>query len=213
MGAKLPSEPELCEQHGVSRATVREAVRGLVEEGYLSRVHGSGTYVAFRPNIRHSLERNLSYSRLIEEAGFKPGRKVLTLDEDQPSEEETRRLALDATARVVRIERVRSADDRPVIYSIDAVPASLVAGTTRSDLGGSLYSLFASIGSPVAHGEATLAPTLADEEHREALGVEVGQPLLHIAQVDYTSAGDPVMYSREWHVPGIFELTLLRRPT
>ena len=56
-GVKLPNEDELAERFGVSRATVREAVGGLVEAGYVTRRHGSGTYVdrdvAAPPRARH----------------------------------------------------------------------------------------------------------------------------------------------------------------
>jgi DNA-binding GntR family transcriptional regulator len=64
----------------------------------------------------------------------------------------------------------------------------------------------------VAHGEAILVPVLAGLRHSEALGIDEGKPLLQITQVDYSTVGDVVMSSKEWHVPGVFELTLVRRP-
>ena len=60
LGSKLPNEQELAERFEVSRATIREAVRGLVEAGLVSRVHGSGTYVTGAPKARHSLDATLS---------------------------------------------------------------------------------------------------------------------------------------------------------
>ena len=53
-GSKLPNEDALAERFDVSRPTVREAVRGLVEEGYLIRRQGSGTFVTGRPLLRNS---------------------------------------------------------------------------------------------------------------------------------------------------------------
>jgi len=211
VGEKLPAEPELCEEFGVSRATIREAVRGLVEAGYLSRVHGSGTFVAFRPRLRHTLERNLSYSRLIEQAGLRPGRRVLTVTNDQADEQAAKALGVPWGEPFTRIERVRSADERPVIHSIDVVPSRYLSGVGREQLSGSFYALLEQLGHTVAHGEATLEPVLADRYRSRILQVEEGAPLLYISQVDYTTAGDAVMFSREWHVPGVFELSLLRR--
>lgn len=212
-GEKLPAEPELSDAHGVSRATIREAVRGLVEAGYLSRVHGSGTYVAFRPTLRHTLERNLSYTRLIEQAGFTPGRSVLGVESTRASDEEAEQLGLADGSMVIRVERVRSADARPVIYSIDAIPSRFLTHVPESELGGSLYELFDRLGYRVAHGEAVLEPVLARGRQVEALGVEEGTALLHMCQTDYTTEGEAMMYSLEWHVPGIFELSLVRRGT
>src|ERR1700710_3098071 len=77
-GAKLPNENELADRFAVSRATVREAVLGLLEAGYLSRRHGSGTYVTDRPRSRHALETTVSYTAMIREAGQEPGEIVVS---------------------------------------------------------------------------------------------------------------------------------------
>ena len=76
-GAKLPNENELAERFTVSRATIREAVLGLMDAGYLVRRHGSGTYVTSSPRARHALETTVSYTAMIREAGYKPGETVL----------------------------------------------------------------------------------------------------------------------------------------
>lgn len=213
VGARLPAEPELSEEFGVSRATIREAVRSLVEVGYLSRIHGSGTYVAFQPKVRHTLERNLSYTRLIQYAGLRPSRHVLGLERVPVTEEDAKALGVGKGERAVRIERVRFANDRPVIYSVDTIPERYVRGTPDDSFGESLYELIEKIGYTVSHGEATLAPVLADERLAGLLQVDVGAPLMRIYQVDRTTSGEAIMFSREWHVPGIFELSLLRRAT
>jgi DNA-binding GntR family transcriptional regulator len=192
---------------------VREAVRSLVEAGYLTRVQGSGTYVAFSPKLQHTLDRNLSYTKLITEAGYRPKRRVLTIEHLPLDNEEAKALDTRSEARGVRIERVRSADDRPVIYSIDVIPERYVREATTEDLSGSLYRLFGVMGHTVAHGEAVISPVVAISPMAEWLKVDHGSPLLHIRQVDYSTAGDAMMFSREWHVPGIFELSLLRRAT
>ena len=67
-------------------------------------------------------------------------------------------------------------------------------------------------GALVCDREATLVPVLAGPRHREVLSVDEGKPLLQIIQVDYSTVGDALMFSREWHVPGVLELTLVRRP-
>lgn len=212
LGSKLPAEPELCEQHGVSRATIREAVRGLVEEGYLSRAHGSGTFVKFRPIARHSLERNLSYTELISQAGFQVACTLLEVQPGIPTAEEAERLRINVSESVLRLERVHSADGRPVIYSTAVIPQHIVEDVDEQGLSGSLFALFDELGYPVAQGEAILVPVLAGPRHSEVLGIDEGKPLLQITQVDYSTVGDVVMFSREWHVPGVFELTLVRRP-
>jgi GntR family transcriptional regulator len=76
-GAKLPNEQALAERFAVSRATVREAVLGLIEAGYVTRRHGAGTFVADPPRGRHALDSTVSYTAMIREAGMQPGERCL----------------------------------------------------------------------------------------------------------------------------------------
>ncbi len=210
LGKKLPAEPDLCEEFGVSRATIREAVRSLAENGVLSRIHGSGTYVAFRPRVQHTLERNLSYSKLIEHAGFMVSRYVLSIDQGEANPEESEALQAPG-AEVVRVERVRSADDTPVIYSIDAILADCLNSTDADTFDHSFYDLLENLGHPIANGEAKIAPVQANDHLADILKIDVGSPLLSIRQIDYSEAGRAVMFSQEWHAPSVIELSIRRR--
>ena len=210
-GDKLPNEDRLAERFSVSRATVREAVLGLLEAGYLTRRHGSGTYVTKVPRSRHALDTTVSYTAMIRDAGHTPGETVIAKAVRAPTEHECEVLGLDADDRVHEVERVRLADDRPVIYSRDRIPAALLNGISEDALDSSLYVILASAGHPVFRASAELLPTLADERLSELLEVECGTPLLHIDQVDYDARGRAVMLSLEWHVADAFELIVNRR--
>ena len=211
-GSKLPNEDALADRFEVSRATVREAVRGLVEEGYLVRRQGSGTFVTGRPLLRNSLDTNFSYTAYLESTGVRAGRRILGLREVPADEVVAEQLRIDEGARVVELTRVRTADDRPAVFSIDRMPADVVdAERDRKGLGGSLYSLLASLGHPVRHGEAAVEPAAADAELAAVLGVEEGTLLQHLEQVDVDASGRRVLYSLEWHVPTVIQLRVYRR--
>lgn len=211
-GAKLPNESALATEYRVSRATVREAVRGLVEDGYLVRRQGSGTYVTARPLLRNSLDTNFSYTAYLESTGVRAGRRILGLRTVPASVLVADRLRLDVGASVVELRRVRTADDRPAIFSIDVLPADIVdADRDRDALGGSIYALLASLGHPVGHGESIVTPAIADEPLAKVLEVAPGTLLQHLEQVDVDVAGRRVMLSREWHVPSVIELRVYRR--
>jgi GntR family transcriptional regulator len=184
-GDKLPNEDRLAERFSVSRATVREAVLGLLEAGYLTRRHGSGTYVTKVPRSRHALDTTVSYTAMIRDAGHTPGETVIAKAVRTPTEHECEVLGLDGDDRVHEVERVRLADDRPVIYSRDRIPAALLNGISEDALDSSLYVILETAGHPVFRASAELLPTLADERLSELLEVECGTPLLHIDQVDY----------------------------
>src|SRR5437763_2393596 len=121
-GAKLANENELAERFGVSRTTIREAVLGLMDAGYLARRHGSGTYVTSSPRTRHALDATVSYTAMIRDAGLKPGENVLGKDVRPPSELEREQLDLPEGEALIEVERVRLAGRRPVIYSRDRIP-------------------------------------------------------------------------------------------
>src|SRR5512147_1194001 len=69
LGSKLPNEEQLRERFDVSRITLREAVQGLIQDGYVVRRQGSGTYVTRRPSLQNSLDTNFSYSEFLERSG------------------------------------------------------------------------------------------------------------------------------------------------
>jgi GntR family transcriptional regulator len=211
-GTKLPNEMELADRYAVSRATVREAVLSLMDAGYLNRRHGSGTYVTATPRTRHPLETTVSYTEMIRAAGLKPSEKVLHRETRPATEHESEQLALDDGAAVLEVERVRLADKRPVIYSLDRIPSGLLG----DPLGGrgetsSLYAMLDRAGHPVARASARLLPVVANAKLARLLAVKRGAPLLHVDQIDYDARGRPVMLSQEWHVADAFELIVNRR--
>jgi GntR family transcriptional regulator len=209
-GVKLPNEDELAESSGVSRATVREAVGGLVEAGYLTRRHGSGTYVAGTLPRRHALDTSVSYLSMIREAGMKPGLVVLDQSEHEASAEEAEALRLKAGEAVLTVERIRSADGRPVVYSVDRL-ARAHAPKDTADLDASLYRVLEQSGHEVHGASAQLRPVVAEKRLADLLDVEPGTPLLHIDQVDFDGDGHPVMLSSEWHLADAFEMHINRR--
>ena len=212
LGSKLPNEDRLCERFGVSRVTIREAVRGLIEDGLVVRRHGSGTYVTRRPLIRNSLDVNFSYTEHFQESGFRPGRRLLGLKHVQADADLAEGLGLEVGAALLEVRRIRTADGRPAIYSVDRLPDGLIdPATERSAFGGSLYRLLTDAGHPIAHAEAVLTPAVADKELARLLDVSLGTPIQHLRQIDYDDAGRPVMISDEWHVTSVIELRVYRR--
>jgi GntR family transcriptional regulator len=210
-GAKLANENELAGRFGVSRATIRDAVRGLMDAGYLTRRHGSGTYVTYSPRTRHPLETTVSYTAMIRESGRTPAETIVSKGVRPPVELERTLLQLAGDEPVMELERIRLADQRPVIYSRDRIPVTLLGDDADQALDSSLYSILEGAGHPVARASAQLIPTVADARLARLLAVKRGTPLLHIDQVDYDQRGRAVMLSHEWHVAGAFELIINRR--
>ncbi len=214
LGAKLANENDLADRFGVSRATIREAVLGLMEAGYIARRHGSGTYVTATPRGRHALDTTVSYTAMIRDAGHLPTETVLSKGLRDPTDLERRLLAINGGGeQVMEIERVRMADRRPVIYSLDRIPAKILGDIAPDRLDSSLFVILSWAGHPIERATAQLVPTVAGAKVARVLAVRRGTPLLHVDQVDYDADGRAVMLSLEWHVADAFQMTVNRRPT
>lgn len=212
LGTKLPNEEQLRERYSVSRITLREAVRGLIEDGYVVRRQGSGTFVTHRPALRNSLDTNFSYTEYLESAGIRPGRKLLSARVVTADDEAVQALGVEPGSDLVEVRRVRTADERPAIYSVDYLPGDLAdLRQDRRAFSGSIYRLLTARGHPVDHADATVAPAVADRELAQVLDVGQGTLLQHLRQVDFDVRGRAVMLSLEWHVPSVIELRVYRR--
>ena len=210
-GAQLPAEEQMASNLGVSRATLRDALRQLQDRGLIIRRHGRGTFVAKRP-IRKDLNRNFGITAMIQSGGYRPGTRGLELRNETADRDLAQSLGLSPGDPVTILERVRLADDRPVVWSRDAMPRRFlnVAEAMSAD-DASLYGLLFKLHQVTVHrGVAELSPKLASAALAERLQVKRGAPLLYIKQVDYDGSGMPVLCSVEYHVSDWISFTLER---
>ncbi len=131
----------------------------------------------------------------------------------RPGEEIANELRLQPGNEVAVIRRVRSADGKPAIYSIDHLPADII--DARKDVKAFSRSLYKLLGRarprrrPRPHGAGAGGGRQAIS--RRSSKVPQGTPLQHLKQTDFDAAGRPVMHSLEWHVPSVIELRVYRR--
>ena len=212
-GDRLPNEQVIGERYQVSRATVREAYRGLIEAGYLVSRQGAGTFVARLPQ-QHSLDLNLSYTEMISAAGFVPSIVVIGVVHRAAGDVDAQLLGIERDAEVIQVERLRLADGRPVVYSVDRVAAAIVPEAEKGvGFGSSLFGMLERASRGARNGRARILPVLATDSIASHLHVEPGSPLLHFDETDFDEDGTPVLASLEWHTSDVFDMWINRRAT
>lgn len=211
-GSRLPSEPELAGRLSVSRATLREAIRALELEGVLHHRRGVGTFVGAPPVLRNSLDANFGVTQLITSMGLRPGIGWMRCRDGTAGKVAAARLGIGPDDPVFRVERVRTADGKPVIYSTDIIPKAIASAAPSFTNTQSIYTFLQEhCGQVVQYGVARLRPASATSRIAGLLRVKRGALLMVIDQVDYTADGRAVLYSLEHHLADAFEITVFRK--
>src|SRR6059058_6652674 len=164
-GSRLPSEPALATELGVSRATLREALRAMESEGLLRRMWGSGTFVADGRRVANSLDLNFGVTDAIRAAGMTAGIEQARHAMEPATVSEAARLELEPGLDVLVVERVRTADGKPVVLSRDILPGRLIADRPEladEMLKRSIYEVLErDLGIVISYGVATFQPVTA----------------------------------------------------
>lgn len=185
-GSAIPSERELAQRFGVSRMTLRSAVDDLVRDGYLSRRHGSGTYVS-KPKIAKQIYLT-SFSEDMRSRGLTASTRVISMARKAAGAKLGARLRVSPDEMVLTAGRLRLADDDPMALEWLTIPDRLVPGLTREDLAGSFYLLLGErYGITVEGGQQTIEPTVTDEDESALLGVSLHSPALFVERVTWTA--------------------------
>ena len=196
-GAAIPSERQLIAEYGVSRITVREALGQLVNEGYLERVRGKGTFVAHRP-VQSTLHL-ASFTEEMRAMGHVPTTVVLLREERVPPSDTAAALRLGEAVTAFHLKRLRMADGAPVSIDDAWLVADAFPGLLDHDLSGSVYSIVADeYGMPIDRAQQTVAATPAADDVATLLGTRTGAPLLEFDRVSY-SRDRPVEHARSWY--------------
>jgi GntR family transcriptional regulator len=212
-GDRLLTEPLLARQLGVSRATLREAMRTYETQGLIRRRQGVGTFV-LRP--AHVLESGLEILESLETVAQRMGLHAvpgeIVINHRPAYQDESLVLGIAAAAQVVSISRVILADDRPAAYLIDVLPSEFI---TLDELGdgfnGSVLDLLMRRGDPLlANSHCDIAAVAASPDVARALNIQRGDALLRFKSRLFTIDGRVIDYSFGYFLPGYFRFHVIR---
>ena len=213
-GNRLPAEPELAKQLGVSRATLREAMRSFEGQGLIRRRQGIGTFVVGHSHVIESgLEVLESIETLARRIQLEVSMGALQVSLVNATPAMAAVLQVEEGAQLVQIARVIEAEHRPVAYLVDTLPEDILAAADiEQGFTGSVLDLLLQRGSlPLATSRAEIQAVAASPEIARSLEIQRGDVLLMFSAQLFTSPGRVVDYSLSYFLPGYFQFHVVRR--
>jgi GntR family transcriptional regulator len=190
----IPTESELCEEYGVSKITVREAVRILVKDGRLSRKAGKGTFVT-KPKIEQKLNRFFSFTKWALENGLQPASRILRVEAVACDRHIARHLGIKEGEQVRRIERLRLGNGEPLTLEVIWVPCRLCPDLHLHDLANVPLNdiLQNEYGIPLIRATESIEAATADEYLARQLAIDKDVVMLHVEHTAFTR-GNQIVY-------------------
>lgn len=198
-GQQLPPESELCQEFGLSRGTVRQALADLVREGLLHRRRGKGSFVA-RPKIPQDLMKIATgfsdYAKQV--IGNELGNRLISVGVIVAGGSLAEKLEIPEGSDVVEIRKVKLAFGQPYFIASAYLPSSLCPGLEAEDHStGSLFDLCRSkYGLHVSRVKGWFEPVLVSDYEASLLEVEKASPAMIYERIRYNAADRPFMVSK-----------------
>ncbi|MBW2368162.1 MAG: GntR family transcriptional regulator [Deltaproteobacteria bacterium] len=201
-GESIPPERKLAEIHQVSIGTVKKALLNLVNEGYLSRVQGKGTFVSGTMLRR----QNLRYYRLLKDFRDEQVQldvNVIEIKKTAGSEFHNRYLKIRRNQDLYEIRRLFSVAKKPIIYSLSYLPRKMLPGLDELPPKAFEKSLLFEMledkyGLTTVYNQKLFGAEAADKETAELLEIKAGMPILTVEMLSFTYADKPYEYRKSY---------------
>ncbi len=185
-GSLLPSENQLQNDFNISRTTVRLALKELVQEGYLIRCPGKGTFVAHM-KLESGPRRLLSFTQEMNDLGYQVRNQVVSIEKELPAMKTANKLQISSDQPVWRLERIRLANGAPIVTEINCIPTSLVPHLDMNlAKNHSFYEyLEQDYGIVIVYAKERVECRLANMRESKHLEIPKGAPVLHVERLTY----------------------------
>jgi GntR family transcriptional regulator len=212
-GKRLPSESELAQEFGVSRATVRAALGILENERLITRRQGDGTYLNERVmEISAQLHSTWDFQCMISDSGRTPSVLTLQITKRAPSASEANILEIPSHEPVIALVRVFLADLQPVIYSTNIIPASFfVYEKENIDATLPIHYLFEKhCQQKISYSISDISAVVADDSLITYLNVKPGDAILKFRDVFYNPSNQPLLFGESFYNDKVLRLRVAR---
>lgn len=189
---QLPSENALMAAFGVSRITVRQALRDLHSEGLVFSAQGKGTFVR-KPKAVQDLHRLEGLGEAMTPKGYETSARLIGIQERRPTREIRENLRLKPDDEVIEVKRVRYLNREPISVDLSYFPPQLGLRLFGRDLTADIFPMLENeLGIPLGAADIKLEALLADDVTIRLLGMSPGDPIMRVERLTYDRAGNPI---------------------
>ncbi len=207
--SRLPSEPALAVEYGISRVTVRRALDELAREGMIERKPGSGTFVSGKAASVPVVADFSNVLTHLVEMGRRTAVRLLSFGYMAPTATLAEELKLEPGERVQRSVRVRLIDGAPFSYLVTHVPERIGISYSEADLASTpLLELLERSGLVAERASQTIGAALAGPEVAGALDLEIGAALLSMTRIVYEPSGRGIEHLQALYRPDRYSLNM-----
>jgi len=212
-GARLPSEPDLAKQLGVSRATLREVMRMFETQGAVRRRQGAGTFVVGRtPMVENGLEVLESLDTIAQRAGLNVSVEDVLITRIPADSYHTSALGVLPRQPLLQISRIMRNETRPIAYLVETFSEDIVrVEELGNNFSGSLLDFLSQRDEPPTMSRTEINASAASAEVARILGIQPGDALLHLNAKLYSNPVRIIACSSIYVVPGFFNFHIVRR--
>jgi|SRR5699024_981404 len=207
-GDAIPSEAKLAGNYDVSRVTIREAIKQLVEENILYRIQGSGTYIS-HDKIEHDILKLQGFTEEMSELDNNPSNDILEFQLMNPPEDVQEQLQIEKNDKVYFVKRLRLADQEPLILEESYLPVNLFPDLSVEVMERSKYEYIGSKGYKIDRRYGKLIPRMPNEEMMKHLHIDREDPILLMQASSTFKDGTVFEYSEIYYHPHKYSFKVL----
>ncbi len=212
-GDKLPSESDLCVYYNVSRGTIREALKSLMQLGLIVSERGRGTFITMN-KIKQDVNQLMGFTEVMQKHNKTASGKILEINIKKPNSVVKRIMKLKDDEKIVRIIRLRYGDDKPMIIERSYFSHAIFEPLLQYDLEQeSIYELlYKHTSHRLGNAVQDIEAVIAGPKESLLFKIEIGAPLLMMTRRIHLKDGTPFEYTKDLYRADKLKFTVQTKP-
>lgn len=197
---KIPSESDLADKLQISRGSLKQAIKQLVEDGVLLQIHGKGTFVKGKQLESPVAERLISTAESLLESGNQFTTRVVSVEKLNAPHAVAQFLSMQESDQVYKLQRIRYLEEIPVMFLVNYLSFERFPDLDKVDFENeTLFSIMEQRYECKIHwGKRSFMAEGATKSKAELLQIEKGTPIILLEQITYSDQSEPLEYSKVW---------------